>query len=539
MNPAVSGVTGIRDNGFMGMQLPSSPLAWDNPFFQLGAPFFTELKPTPLPSPYWVSVNQGLAKDLGWWQSEGTDDLALQVLTGNAQLPGMQPLASVYSGHQFGVWAGQLGDGRAILLGATASNPVLGPQEVQLKGSGPTPYSRRADGRAVLRSSIREYLASEAMHALGVPTSRALCITGSDAPVWRETLETAAVVTRLAPSFLRFGHFEHFAARGDVESLHRLLRFALSHYFPECASASSHMTSLEMEAPTKTALAAQQATELLQAVTQRTARLMAHWQAIGFCHGVMNTDNMSLLGLTLDYGPFQFLDAFVPDHICNHTDSQGRYAHDQQPRVAHWNLYRLARALMPLIQDPEHAQGALETFEPEFEATYWRLMRAKLGWQQPRFEDTKEGHAVDPPILQALLDLMATEGTDYPIFWRRLSGAVVEHQTAHPGLASPRLTALRDLFLDRPRFDAWWAQYQRLWSLAPPDGQAMLRTNPKFVLRNHLAEQAIQRAKNKDFSGVTELLHVLQTPFDEHPESETLADFPPEWAASIEISCSS
>ncbi len=531
----------------MGIQLPTSPLSWDHSFFQLGAPFFTELKPTPLPSPYWVGVNQALAKDLSWWQSEGADgpqndplnDVALQVLTGNAQLPGMQPLASVYSGHQFGVWAGQLGDGRAILLGATASNPNLGPQEVQLKGSGPTPYSRRADGRAVLRSSIREYLASEAMHALGVPTSRALCITGSDAPVWRETLETAAVVTRVAPSFLRFGHFEHFAARGDVASLHRLLRFAWSNYFPECASASGHETGQETEATTKTALATQQATGLLQAVTQRTARLMAHWQAIGFCHGVMNTDNMSLLGLTLDYGPFQFLDAFVPDHICNHTDSQGRYAYDQQPRVAHWNLYRLAGALMPLIQDPESAQAALDVFEPEFMATYRRLMRAKLGWQQPQVEGTQEGLEIDQTLLQGLLDLLATEGTDYPLFWRRLSWAVFEHQTAHSPGDSPRLTELRDLFLDRPRFDAWWAQYQRLWSMAPPDGRAMLRTNPKFVLRNHLAEEAIQRAKNKDFSGVTELLHVLQTPFDEHPESESLADFPPEWAASIEISCSS
>ena len=515
MNPAVTGVTKLGDNEDMGFRLPDASSDWGNDFFKLGTNFFTELRPTPLPAPYWVGLNTALAQDLGWWETPDhptEEALALQVFTGNALLPGMQPLASVYSGHQFGVWAGQLGDGRAILLGTTASG-----QEIQLKGSGPTPYSRRADGRAVLRSSIREFLASEAMHALGVPTSRALCVTGSDAPVRRETLETAAVVTRVAPSFLRFGHFEHFAAQGPANdgggwrNLERLLAFSLKAYFPECDAA---------ELPS-----AQQATQLLQAVTLRTARLLAHWQAVGFCHGVMNTDNMSLLGLTLDYGPFQFMDGFVPDHVCNHSDSHGRYAFDQQARVAHWNLYRLARALMPLLQDPDAAQAALAAFEPAFEAHYGRLMRAKLGWRQ--------AHEGDGVLMQALLDLMAAEATDYPIFWRRLSRAVALTPSPEP------LDELRDLFLDRARFDAWWASYQQLAGQNRPDGALMLATNPKFVLRNHLAEQAIQKAQAKDFSGVAELLPVLQTPFDEHPEWTHLADFPPAWASSIQISCSS
>ena len=279
---------------------PSLP--WRQRFATLGPEFVAVLRPAPLPEPYWVAHSPKLGETLGlapgWQQSQPF----LTALAGNALLPGSAMLASVYSGHQFGVWAGQLGDGRACLLGELAG------QEIQLKGAGPTPFSRRGDGRAVLRSAIREFLCSEAMHGLGIPTTRALCVTGSDATIWRETAETSAVVARVAPSFIRFGHFEHFSQRQQIPQLQRLADFVIDHYYPHCRDDSDGNPYLA----------------LLGEVSRKTAELLAHWQAVGFCHGVMNSDNMSILGLTLDYGPFQFLDAFAPGHICNHSDTQGR-----------------------------------------------------------------------------------------------------------------------------------------------------------------------------------------------------------------------
>jgi len=481
---------------------PTPPLlqGWRNGFAALGPTFFTELAPTPLPDPHWVGTSAevgallGLAPD---WQDRSD---ALQVFTGNALPPGSRPLASVYSGHQFGVWAGQLGDGRAILLGETATC-----QEVQLKGCGRTPYSRMGDGRAVLRSSIREFLCSEAMAALGIPTTRALCVTGSPQPVQREELETAAVVTRTAPSFIRFGHFEHFAARGQHTELRQLADYVIDRYYPECRPDANPCAAL------------------LRAVSERTARLIAQWQAVGFCHGVMNTDNMSILGLTIDYGPFQFLDAFDPGHICNHSDHQGRYAYDRQPGVAYWNLLCLARALLPLIQDVQQAQAALDSFEPVFIESFMARLRAKLGLRQAR--------AGDEALVDGLQRLLSAGRVDYPIFWRRLSHAV----------ATSDFEPVRDLFADRPGFDAWLLQYQELLAL---DYQAlaaslMLKTNPCYVLRNHLGEEAIRAAKLGDFSRVQLLQDLLARPFDERPGYEAYADFPPDWASDISISCSS
>eukprot|EP01136_Pigoraptor_vietnamica_P016066 Opistho-1_new@4670 len=267
------------------MSLP--PSAWTHRFAGLGPAFHTELRPTPLPAPHWVGQSPAVARELGLDPAWMQGDEALQAFTGNTVLPGMRPLASVYSGHQFGHWAGQLGDGRAILLGELPG--PQGPLEIQLKGAGLTPYSRMGDGRAVLRSSIREFLCSEAMHALGIPTSRALCVTGSPAPVRREEIETAAVVTRVAPSFIRFGHFEHFSHSGQHEQLRTLADFVIDHFYPVCREAPGNPYAA-----------------LLEAVSARTAEMVAQWQAVGFCHGVMNTDNMSILGLTIDYGPFQF-----------------------------------------------------------------------------------------------------------------------------------------------------------------------------------------------------------------------------------------
>ena len=486
---------------------PSLSLPWQKGFAALGSDFYTELRPTPLPSPHWVGTSQSVAQLLGlpegWHQSEE----ALQALTGNQVLAGSTPLASVYSGHQFGVWAGQLGDGRAILLGELA-----GGHEIQLKGAGRTPYSRMGDGRAVLRSSIREFLCSEAMHGLGIPTSRALCITGSPGLVRREELETAAVVTRVAPSFVRFGHFEHFAANDQEEQLRTLADYVIGRYYPECRSPEA--TSPWGGNPYAA---------LLHSVSERTAQLMAQWQAVGFCHGVMNTDNMSILGLTLDYGPFQFLDAFVPGHICNHSDHHGRYAYNRQPNIAYWNLFCLAQALLPLIEDQDTALAALESYKTVFPDAFMAQMHKKLGLTQA--QDSSEA------LVEPLLQLLAQNAVDYTIFWRRLSHAVAEGQ----------FEPVRDLFADRAAFDAWLLSYSELLALEDKALAAdlMLNSNPKFVLRNHLGEQAIRAAKGGDFSELATLQRLLERPFDEHPGHEAYADFPPDWASSISISCSS
>ncbi|WP_444814890.1 protein adenylyltransferase SelO [Variovorax davisae] len=479
-------------------------LRWAPGFSALGPAFFTELQPRPLPDPYWVGGSARVAAELGLVPSWLESDEGLAAFTGNAPVAGTRPLASVYSGHQFGVWAGQLGDGRAILLGETAAG-----LELQLKGAGPTPYSRMGDGRAVLRSSIREFLCSEAMHGLGIPTTRALCVTGSDARVRREELETAAVVTRVAPSFIRFGHFEHFAANQREDELRALADYVIDRYYPECRTSSRFGGN---------AYAA-----LLEAVSERTAALLAQWQAVGFCHGVMNTDNMSILGLTIDYGPFQFLDGFDPRHICNHSDTAGRYAFDQQPNVAYWNLFCLAQALLPLIGEQEVAVAALESYKTVFPREFEARMRAKLGLAEPA-----EG---DRALIEGVLRLLAQEKVDYTIFWRRLSH----------GVASGDVEPVRDLFVDRPGFDAWLQTYaeRRAGTPAAEGAARMLRNNPKFVLRNHLGQQAIEAAGQKDFSGVATLLSLLETPFDEHPGHDAFAGFPPDWASTIEISCSS
>ncbi len=480
-------------------------LTWRNTFAGLGEEFYSRVSPQPLPEPYWVAQNVSLAGELGLPPSWRESSDHLQALSGNRAVAGAEPLASVYSGHQFGVWAGQLGDGRAILLGQTT-----GGLEVQLKGAGLTPYSRMADGRAVLRSSVREFLCSEAMHGLRIPTTRALCLTGSEAPVYRETAETAAVLTRLAPSFVRFGHFEHFSARAQLGQLKTLADHVIDRHYPQCRSANT--------------IGGNAYAALLQAVSERTAKMLAHWQAVGFCHGVMNTDNMSILGLTIDYGPFQFLDAYQPSHICNHSDTQGRYAFNRQPNVAYWNLFCLAQALMPLIEEQEIALAALEPFKTVFPQELERQMRAKLGLLEDAAPD-------DRALIEDVLSLLARSGIDYTIFWRRLSHSVGDGD----------VTPLRDLFLDATGFDAWWLRYTQRIAAASREqlSKLMLGTNPKFVLRNHLAELAIQGAKQKDFSTIVNLLQVLEAPFDEHPAFEYYADFPPDWAHSIEISCSS
>ena len=489
---------------------PVNSLPWQHRFAGLGDTFSSRVAPTPVHHLHWIAQNTSLATELGLPASLWGQDEWLQALGGSTELPGSQCLASVYSGHQFGVWAGQLGDGRALSLGEI--NTPMGIQTLQLKGAGMTPYSRMADGRAVLRSSIREYLCSEAMHGLGIPTTRALALVGSPDKVLREELETAAVVTRVAPSFVRFGHVEHFAAKGQTDALRRLTDFVIEHHFPHLLPVTG----------------AQRYLALLGEVTERTASLLAHWQSVGFCHGVMNTDNMSILGLTIDYGPFQFLDGYDPGHICNHSDSGGRYAFNKQPNIAYWNLFRLGQALLPLIGEQELALAALESYKTVFPAALEARMCAKLGL--PAAADSEQT-TTDRRLIEDILKLLAAERVDYTIFWRRLSHA-------QGGLAAE---PVRDLFLDRAAVDAWLLQYSERMSHTP-QGLAtdlMLKTNPKFVLRNHLGELAIRAARQMDFSQVQTLLTVLESPFDEHPQFDALAGFPPEWAGSIAISCSS
>jgi uncharacterized protein YdiU (UPF0061 family) len=480
-------------------------LRWQHSLGKLGTAFYTELKPTPLPEPYWVGSSTQVGKLLNLPSGWNTSAHWLDALTGNLSLEGGRSLASVYSGHQFGVWAGQLGDGRAILLGESDGH------EIQLKGAGLTPYSRMGDGRAVLRSSIREFLCSEAMHGLRIPSSRALCVTGSDAPVRRETLETAAVVTRVAPSFIRFGHFEHFAHTDQHAELKTLADYVIDKFYPQCRKSD------QWQGNTYVALLAE--------VTRRTAEMVARWQSVGFCHGVMNTDNMSILGLTIDYGPFQFLDAYDPAHVCNHSDHQGRYAFYKQPNVAYWNLFCLGQALLPLIGEQEQAIAALETFKELYPQAFARQMAAKLG-----FAKAREAHR---SVIEDIEKLLAAERVDYTIFWRRLS-----HWAEHCDCSD---ASVRDLFMNRTAIDVWLVTFsaQTRSEDAGHDAYLMLRSNPKYVLRNHLGELAIRAARQKDFSKVAELLKVLERPYDEHPESEHLADFPPDWAGGIEISCSS
>ena len=483
--------------------------SWPNRFKALGDGHHTELSPQPVPDPHWVARSEPCAQMLGLpadW-AERSDWNALQVLSGNALWPGMQPLASVYSGHQFGVWAGQLGDGRALWLGEI--DTPSGVQELQLKGAGLTPYSRMGDGRAVLRSSIREFLCSEAMHGLGIPTTRALAITGSPLPVLRETLETASVVTRVAPSFIRFGHFEHFSQADGPEGLRRLADFVIDHHFPECREAALPYPAM------------------LQEVAGHTADLMAQWQSVGFCHGVMNTDNMSILGLTLDYGPFGFLDGYDPTHICNHTDRQGRYAFGRQPSVALWNLHALAQSLMPLIGDSENALAAISIFKPVYADSMRRRLREKCGLVTTQAEDAG--------MIDWLLKQMAYERTDHTLFFRRLAG----FSTA----AGADNSAVMGMFKDRKFVDVWAKAYgDRLRAESSVDEQraaAMKLVNPAVVLRNHLAEGAIRQARTGDFSEVNRLLKVLQNPFDDALDGTPDAGPPPEWASHIEVSCSS
>lgn len=480
-----------------------------NSYAALPAAFYTRLPTQPLTDPQLLHANQPVAALLGLSAQAVHTAEFLQVMSGQKPLPGGDTLAAVYSGHQFGIWAGQLGDGRAHLLGEVVTPEAQ--WEVQLKGSGRTPYSRMGDGRAVLRSSVREYLASEAMAGLGIPTTRALSLVVSHDPVYRETVETAAVVARVSPSFVRFGSFEHWSRQ--PENLRILLDYVVRKHYPECMETSPGEQASEQTI----------ALRFLHAVVERTARLVADWQTAGFCHGVMNTDNMSILGLTLDYGPYGFMDTFSADHVCNHSDTQGRYAWNAQPSVAHWNLYRLASALIHLGLDEDALKEQLRHFEPVFLDAYRGNLTRKLGLAR-----YQEG---DDSLMDDWWQLLHTQKADFHLSFRRLAGVM---QDSGDFLSH---------FEDRRAAQAWLDSYKaRVARDDVPDAQRVVRmnqVNPVYVLRNHLAEQAIRAASKGDASEIETLLALLREPCNERPGYEAYAQAPPEGTGPVEVSCSS
>jgi len=427
-----------------------------------------------------------------------------QLFAGHMVVAGFDPLATVYAGHQFGTYVPRLGDGRALLI-AQIRNRAGELWDVQLKGAGHTPYSRSGDGRAVVRSSLREYMCSEAMAALGIPTTRALSVIGTGETVYRERPEPGAIITRLAPSHVRFGHFEYFHHNGRPDLVRVLADHIIGEHFPGVPSGEERFAAWFRE------------------IVTRTARLMAAWQAVGFAHGVMNTDNMSILGLTIDYGPFGFLDAFDPQFICNHSDHTGRYAYDQQPGIGLWNLQALAVALTSLIET-EALKDALTGYAPAFLEHFSILMHRKLGLD----DNTPQTAA----LIDDLLQIMVEGQADYTLAFRRL---------AHADEDSGRAAWL-ELFADNTRVaaTAWLERFHDQYPPSPARREAMNAVNPKYVLRNWVAETVIRAVEDHNDTGLLDrVMRLLQTPFAEHPGDEALAAPPPEPLRHLSVSCSS
>ncbi len=520
------------DNRFV-RSMPGDPIE-DRQSREVRNALYSRVQPTPVTAPRLLAWSDPLAAELGIRRPQSADDAAVQILAGNALAAGMQPYAARYGGHQFGNWAGQLGDGRAITLGELEGADGRR-VELQLKGAGPTAYSRRSDGRAVLRSSLREFMCSEAMHHLGVQSTRALSLVGTGDPVVRDMLydgnaraEPGAIVTRVAPSFLRFGNFEILAAHGEIELMRQLLDDLINAHHPELAPARSEVYGAWFET-----------------LCRRTAVMIAHWMRVGFVHGVMNTDNMSVLGLTIDYGPYGWLEGFDPDWTPNTTDAgQHRYAFGRQPQVALWNLSRLAGSLMPLI-DRETLEAGLDAYRDEYDRRHRDFYAGKLGIAAIADED-------DGRLLGDLLELLGAAETDYTIFFRRLArvplhagsndeAVLLEPLDAAFYSAEGRQPAHRARLLD------WLLRYQRRVLAEGIDTQTrrarMDAHNPKYVPRNYLAQLAIDAAEQGDTSVLDRLMQVLQQPYDEQPEHEDLAARRPEWArhrvGCSALSCSS
>ncbi len=449
-----------------------------NTYARLPERFYARLAPTPVAAPRLVRLNTALAAQLGL----DPDDLTADVLSGNLVPEGAEPMALAYAGHQFGNFVPQLGDGRANLLGEVAG------RDIQLKGAGRTPFSRGGDGRAALGPVLREYLISEAMHALGVPTTRALAAVTTGEPVARETMLPGAIVTRVASSHIRVGTFQYFAARQDTDGVRALADYAIARHYPDVSGYKA----------------------FLEAVIARQAELIARWLLIGFIHGVMNTDNCSIAGETIDYGPCAFMDAYDPATVFSSIDRQGRYAYGNQPRIAVWNLARLAETLLPLLADDDDqavaiAQETLSGFGRTFEAAYFGGLRRKIGLSVERDGDNA--------LAQDLLTAMAKNQADFTLTFRGLCNAAVKPE---------RDAAVRDLFVDPSAYDAWAARWRQRMAFAfeTPEARrdAMRAVNPAYIPRNHNVEAALNAAiENDDFGPFEALLTVLSRPFDDQP----------------------
>ncbi|MDQ3286772.1 MAG: YdiU family protein [Pseudomonadota bacterium] len=508
-------------------ELPGDPEA--GPRLRQVAQTWSSVEPTPVEAPAVLAYSAEMLQRLGLGEADASAPWFAQVFGGNALLPGMQPYAVNYGGHQFGHWAGQLGDGRAISLGEIV-NAAGERWELQLKGAGPTPYSRRADGRAVLRSSIREFLCSEAMHHLGVPTTRALSLVGTGEPVVRDMFydgnakpEPGAVVCRVSPSFIRFGNFELPASRGDVALLTQLVDFCIARDFP-------HLGDHGDDTARRAAWFGE--------VCERTAVMIGHWMRVGFVHGVMNTDNMSILGLTIDYGPYGWIDNYDPDWTPNTTDIENRrYRFGQQPQIAYWNLSRLAGALSPLFADVASLQQGLQRFVASYTAADRDNTSRKLGLAESGPDDIE--------LMDALLQLMSAHEVDMTLFFRALPDV---------DLSAPSLDALQHAFYDPAQmessataFQQWLSRYAERVQADPLSPAArrerMHAANPRYVLRNYLAQQAIDRAEAGDAGAVMELLEVMRRPYDDQPGREEFACKRPDWARQRAgcsmLSCSS
>ena len=523
------------DNSFV-RELPGDPIR-DNVPRQVRNACYTRVDPTPVASPRLLGWADAMGEMLGIARPDAPAGVVAEVLGGNRVLPGMQPYAARYGGHQFGQWAGQLGDGRAITLteviGADGSR-----YDLQLKGAGKTPYSRTADGRAVLRSSVREFMCSEAMHHLGVPTTRALSLVGTGERVVRDMFydgnsqaEPGAIVCRVAPTFVRFGNFEILAAHQELDALKQLADYVITMHFPELGAPSPATYALWFEE-----------------ICRRTAALMAEWMRVGFVHGVMNTDNMSILGLTIDYGPYGWLEGYDPAWTPNTTDAEGRrYCYGNQPQIGLWNLVRLANALVPLLEDKAPLEQALAAYGDTYVENWRRALAQKLGLAALE----REG---DDKLVNDLLEIMQAVETDMTLFFRLLAEVPIDGSADSADdrvLVEPLTRAFYAEDALAPahviRMADWLRHYvARARQDAVPDAarrSRMNRVNPKYVLRNYLAQQAIDALDGGDASVMERLMKVLQQPYDEQPGHDELAARRPEWArhkaGCSALSCSS